>query len=417
MESLERTKGEITEETSTSQGGAFSGAVTGVPGEDSVKKNPVYHMIQCLESLKQLSSGESSQKGDKATQDLVLGLKNMASYLHDLQSREEFRARDGPNVVVSILNDGFGNRDIVFSGFAVVAAASTGNKDTKESFMNLKIEELILQALTKSRDTRGESSIDLNVSVYDAIHILLTADDTRFPPSQICGNARKFAQTGIVEVLLQVMNTAALSERFLAAIALDAIALNDKICAIIFQKGGTARVLSCLQSILPDTEFSTDPDKTVTKACCSLLSKLAGMDTDDIISEESLGTLIDLISEQSLGTLVYLSGTPCYYDSSVLQEMMSLISILSLKSPACAFEAGVGKLTIKVMKDFPAAQILQWRCCLIIRNLAVKNSENIKIMLENGVETLIRQAKQTHAICKDAATDALRRLELDDYYV
>ncbi|PRQ22681.1 hypothetical protein RchiOBHm_Chr6g0252951 [Rosa chinensis] len=372
-------------------------------------------MIQCLESLKQLSSGESSQKGDRvlircqATRDLVLGLKNMASYLHDLQSREEFRARDGPKVVVRILNDGFGNRDILFSGFAVVAAASTGNKDTKESFMNLNIEELILQALSKSRHARGESSIDLNVSLYDAIHILLTPDDTRFPPSQICGNARKFAQTGIVEVLLQVMNTAALSERFLAAIALDAIAFNNKICAIIIQKGGTARVLSCLQSVLPDI-FGTDQDKAVTKACCSLFSKLA---RSPILSEESLAE----VSKRSLAALVYLSGTPCYSDSSVLQEMMSLISILSLKSPACAFEAGVGKLTIKVMKDFPAAQILQWRCCLIIRNLAVKNSENIKIMVENGVETLIRQAKQTHAICKDAATDALMCLELDDYYV
>lgn len=36
-------------------------------------------------------------------------------------------------------------------------------------------------------------------------------------------------------------------------------------------------------------------------------------------------------------------------------------------------------------------------------------------MLNSGVEKCIRKAKQTHASCKEAATDALRDLGLDDY--
>jgi len=38
-----------------------------------------------------------------------------------------------------------------------------------------------------------------------------------------------------------------------------------------------------------------------------------------------------------------------------------------------------------------------------------------KVLLGNDVEKLIRRAKENHEICKDAATDALRDLGLDDY--
>lgn len=36
-------------------------------------------------------------------------------------------------------------------------------------------------------------------------------------------------------------------------------------------------------------------------------------------------------------------------------------------------------------------------------------------LLNIGVEKRIRKAKQNHEICKEAATDALRDLGLDDY--
>ena len=38
-----------------------------------------------------------------------------------------------------------------------------------------------------------------------------------------------------------------------------------------------------------------------------------------------------------------------------------------------------------------------------------------KILLGNGIEKLIRRAKENHVNCKDAATDALRDLGLDNY--
>lgn len=37
------------------------------------------------------------------------------------------------------------------------------------------------------------------------------------------------------------------------------------------------------------------------------------------------------------------------------------------------------------------------------------------ILLGNGIEKLIRKAKMNHKSCKNAATDALRDLGLDNY--
>lgn len=134
---------------------------------------------------------------------------------------------------------------------------------------------------------------------------------------------------------------------------------------------------------------------------------------------------------------------------------MSIICVLSLRSPenaARAVEAGAGDFAIQAMQKFPASQQLQKNSCLMIRNLVVRNPENryvfqsrhnskegpklvevlsnftinhVKsffsislnrtILLNNGIEKIIRKAKENHESCKDAATDALRDLGLDDY--
>lgn len=65
-------------------------------------------------------------------------------------------------------------------------------------------------------------------------------------------------------------------------------------------------------------------------------------------------------------------------------QIMSLISVLSLRSPenaARAIEAGAGELAIQAMQNFPAAQQLQRNSCLMIRNLVVRNPENRQVFL------------------------------------
>ncbi|XP_062091648.1 uncharacterized protein LOC133797675 [Humulus lupulus] len=422
-------------ETLTLQGVDLSGIVTCVPGEGGVNDNPV---MQCLNELKASSKDQNLDENLDSVADsfenlaelcgvqgsgnaaiatrngavelicslcskiqivqekvLVSALKAMASVLHDLQSTEIFRASGGQSVVMNILNGGVQNLDILNSGFAVVAAAATGNEVLKDSFMELKIDELILQALNR----QSEGSIQ---SLYDAIRVLLTPDDNRVLASQVFGYARKFANIGIAEALVASLQAELSSPSLVSAsIALKAVAVNDEICRSISENGGIDALLRCID------DSGEQGNKSVARVFCSLLSKLAGSDTNKnvIIEKGGLDRLIKLSARFS-------------DDPSVLQEIMSIISILSLRSPeraARAMEAGSGDLAIQAMQKFAAAQQMQKSACLMIRNLVARNPENRTILLNNGVEKHIRKAKQNHEFCKEAATDALRDLGLDDY--
>lgn len=108
----------------------------------------------------------------------VLYIRFVSSSISDLQSTETFRSSGGPLILIGFLNGGSENLDILNSGFAVVSAAATGNEVLKELFMELKIDELILQTLHKE----NSGSIQ---SLYDAIRVLLTPDDTRVVASQV----------------------------------------------------------------------------------------------------------------------------------------------------------------------------------------------------------------------------------------
>ena len=101
----------------------------------------------------------------------------MISYA-DIPSTGTFHKIGGPKIVVGILSDASQNVDILNCGFSVVAAAATGNEILKESFMELKIDELVVQIMKSQRRGRVHS-------IYDAIRILLTPDDNRVVASQV----------------------------------------------------------------------------------------------------------------------------------------------------------------------------------------------------------------------------------------
>ncbi|XP_044509099.1 armadillo repeat-containing protein 6 isoform X2 [Mangifera indica] len=425
-------------QTLTLQGVDLSGIVKCVPGECSVKDNPV---IQSLERLKQLNSkdrinsedlNEMGELFDKlielcgcnnevsgnvpiATRNgavelvcaicskipagskrlLLSCLKMMALFIHDIQSSETFRVNGGPKMVVDILRNGSEDSEILNSCFAIVTASATGNEVVKESFMELKIDELVLEVLSRQRNDRIQN-------LYYAMRVLLTADDDRVVASQVYGYARRFAKIGIAKALTVSLAEGLASPNVVATSSvMKAIAVNDEICTSIAECGGVDALLRCID------ESGEQGNKAVARTSCSLLSKLAGSDSNksSIIEKGGMERLVKLSARFS-------------DDPSVLQEVMSIITVLSLRSPdnaARAIEAGAGDLAIQVMQKFPKAQQLQRNSCFMIRNLVVRNPENRTLLLNNGIEKLIRQAKENHESCKDAATDALRDLGLDDY--
>ncbi|KAL3814198.1 hypothetical protein ACJIZ3_015466 [Penstemon smallii] len=411
-------------QTLTLQGVDLSGIVTSVPGES----NPV---IECLGKLKEETASQRSTElleelsvlcGDKglgnaaiATRNggvelvislcsklsyerdhrgLVSGLNALALLIHDLQSSEIFRENSGPKIIVGILINERQDVNILDSCFQIVAAAASGNEVLKESFMDLRIDELITQTLKE----QSGGSIP---SIYDAIRIILTSDDNRVLASNVFGYARKFAKLGIAEILVDSLGGLSSPSLISASIALRAVAVNDEICRAIANNGGIDVVLRCID------DSGLQGNYAVARACLSLLSKLAGSDANKnaIVEKGGMDRLISLTAR-------------CSDDPLVLQEVMSVVCILCLRSPenaARAIESGAGDFAIQAMQKFPQSDQLQKNSCFMIRNLVARNVENRKILLSNGIEELIRRAKGSHKSCKAAATDALRDLGLDNY--
>lgn len=103
----------------------------------------------------------------------------MCDLIADIQSTEAFRNASGPRIVVGLLRDSSSSdSDLLDAGFAVVAAAAAGNEVVKELFMELKVDELILQVLNQ------QSKVTIK-ALYDAIRVLLTPDDNRVAASQV----------------------------------------------------------------------------------------------------------------------------------------------------------------------------------------------------------------------------------------
>lgn len=96
----------------------------------------------------------------------------------DVRSTGTFHNNNGPEIIVGILKDNKQNRDILNSGFHVVASAATGDEIVKESFMELKVDELTMEIMSIHKNAGVQS-------LYDTIRVLLTPDDNRVVASQV----------------------------------------------------------------------------------------------------------------------------------------------------------------------------------------------------------------------------------------
>ncbi|AQK75131.1 ARM repeat superfamily protein [Zea mays] len=151
---------------------------------------------------------------------LASALKSLSSVLRDVASTEKFRRSEGPRIVMDLLQGGSENSDLLDAGFSVVAAGSAGNEVVKESFMDLKVDELILRVMKD----KSKSNVQ---SLYDAIRVLLKPDDNRVVASQVYGYSRRFAEIGVAEVLVNALREqVAPSSLPSACAALKSIAVN-----------------------------------------------------------------------------------------------------------------------------------------------------------------------------------------------
>ncbi|KAL0384176.1 UNVERIFIED_CONTAM: hypothetical protein Sradi_2811900 [Sesamum radiatum] len=327
-------------QTLTLQGVDLSGIVTCVPGES----NPV---MECLGKLREektlpetveLLDELSVLCSDKASGNAAIATKNGAvelvisicSKLRDLQSSETFKENDGPKIVVGILTNESEDVKILDGCFSVVAAAATGNEVLKESFMDLKIDELIVKIL---KEHNGESV----PSIYDAIRVILSSDDNRVVASQVFGYARKFAKLGIADILVDSLRAGLSSPCLISAsIALKAVAVNDEILLLFVVEGSDVNKGTIVEMQGMDR----------------LVNLSARFSDDPLVLQE--------------GGIVAKGVKTCEHRSENTVLVMSIICTLCLRSPenaARAIESGAGDLAIQAMQKFPQSDQLQRSSC------------------------------------------------------
>ncbi|KAK9714047.1 hypothetical protein RND81_06G067800 [Saponaria officinalis] len=241
-----------------------------------------------VETLTSICSKVSTSSDSKL---IISSLSALSCLLCDVHSNEAFARCGGPDIVVAIMSSIQQHQaesvDLLNACFAVVAAAATGSEILKESFVNLNVDHLIINAFNHI------PAGSIPPSLYDAIRALLTSDDHRVAASQVFGYARRFAKLGIADALARSLCQDLTSPSLVSAcVALKAVAVNDDICRSVADKGGIDAVLRCID------DSGEHYNKAVARSCCSLLSKLAGSDQNKstIVEKKGMDRLIRLSS-------------------------------------------------------------------------------------------------------------------------
>ncbi|XP_024514840.1 armadillo repeat-containing protein 6 [Selaginella moellendorffii] len=373
-------------------------------------------LCEALDKLRLASAGENASIAVRngAVEKAVLACKrlideNNASYvstamktllplLNDEQSKKDFFSSAGCEVILSFLSRHDDSSEISMLSAAVIASSASGSEMLKEEFMHLKADEKLIKLLR-----RYVENAEVLSSACDALKALVSPDDTNVLASNAFKNARTIWKAGAVNAVLETASSNRKDPTLLVTLCatLKAMAVNEEICKSITGDNGLELTLEFVD------ESAKMPNKLLAKNACSLITQLALSDAnkDAIVLQGGCQKLVTLAS--------------CYSeDVSVIQEVMSAIASITLRSPSNAtkaVEAGAIDLAVEMMDKHPQAPGMQKQTCHMLRNLASRNPENRALILERGLEKLIRAAKSRHASCKDASSAALRDLGLDNY--
>ncbi|CAI5997117.1 unnamed protein product [Closterium sp. NIES-65] len=336
-----------------------------------------------------------------------------------------------------------------------VRAASEGNEGVKEALMDVALHVNLLHAI--SAIVHSKQSADGDSSVADvaearsaicaccgAVRALVTNDNVRVAASKTFSNARNMADAGAVDVLLGAAAAFSSDMAVLPAVlgALKAIVVKvravplthslvpptiparvplllllppEDICRSIAALGGVPLVLAHLRAALASHCLP------LAAPSAALLAQLAGSDANKVLIVETCGipVLVEAVKafvddgavlQEVWGVLQEVWG--------VLQELLACLAAVTLRSPAhaaAAVGAGVLEVAVEAMEGRGATAGNQWQACQLLRNLAVRNPEHRPIMVEMGLEAVIRNVKSKHKSCHDVCSAALRDMGLDNY--
>ncbi|CAI5534778.1 unnamed protein product [Closterium sp. Naga37s-1] len=299
-----------------------------------------------------------------------------------------------------------------------VRAASVENEVIKEALMDAALHVALLNAIRGIVQFKRTADVDSSITdvaeagsatcaCCGAVRALLTNDDVRVAASKTFSNARSVAEAGAVDALLSAAAAFSSDVAVLPSVlpsvlaALKAIAVNEDICRSIAALSGVPLVLAHLRAAL------ASHCSPLAAPSAALLAQLAGSDANKVLIVETGGIPVLVEAVKAFVD-----------DGAVLQELLACLAAVTLRSPAHAAAAVAGGLleaAVEAMEGRGATAGSQWQACQLLRNLAVRNPEHRPIMVEMGLEAVIRNVKSKHKSCRDVCSAALRDMGLDNY--
>ena len=244
-------------------------------------------------------------------------------------------------------------------------------------------------------------------AISGSLKALVTADDDRphVVGSAAFKNARFLAKEGkaAASFMAIIRHETVVGDAATCASVLGAIrwfAANDEICKEFLDDGG---VLVCLGMT---KRWMHAPE--VVAASLGALRQLSGSDGVKKMVAENDGI-------QQVLSVMANHGE----DDTVLEPALALLASLMLRLPEIATKAtelGAAEGIARVMSDRPSSHPVQRQACMAVRNMGARNPELRPLLVERGLEDLVRRAKSAHPKqCGDVGAAALRDMGCDDY--
>ncbi|CAH1797808.1 unnamed protein product [Owenia fusiformis] len=297
----------------------------------------------------------------------------------------------GIKLFMDLLKEARSSR-ILFLSIKIIALCCVMHEDNRQWFVNSGLIPLMVNTLDKNRsdpEIVKEACFSLRALTFD--------DDIRAQFGKSHDHAKMIVtETDALKILMNICQDYSSNKGVLTEIfsTLAKLAVRNEFCQEIMDLGGMSLIVNALHSCMEH--------QGVTKQGIGVLKTIGGNDNvrDAIVDNGGVELILTAMSKHAnnpgvceigcsaLATLALRSNKNC----AKIVENMGIQVIIQ---------------TMKIQKDSPKVQA---KACMALRNLVSRTKDYIPLILEQGAEDLINQAKNSDEKCHDEAKAALRDL-------
>eukprot|EP00753_Platysulcus_tardus_P002456 PLAT11662.1.p1 GENE.PLAT11662.1~~PLAT11662.1.p1 ORF type:complete len:659 (+),score=315.30 PLAT11662.1:98-2074(+) len=326
----------------------------------------------------------------RRTRSVVLaGLRLLTTLLHKCDENRMRVGFVGARSIVLLLDAFREDEEVTTAALSVAKMACLKNEKAKVAFAEMGISPLLVHALGRY----GENATTVKEACW-AIILLVNRDDLRAEACKGFVHARGLFDDGLIPVLLPTLKAHEDSEELVSLVfnAIKHMAVNNDICKSI-------AVDEYLLVLLEALDKHRSIEKLAQRGA-AMLKTLAFSDDQKraIAAKGGIGLLLKLLHAHG--------GS-----AGVVNQVLAATASLLLRQPDIAKMVadadGIGMLVRAMAVHKDDAQVMR-SGSLFVRNMVVHNAEHIPLLLEEGVEPLLQDARRRFHICVDVAYAALR---------